>query len=205
MCQLLPTLVEEVEPSVASQRRKHMGRVRRSEKGPSGQRAPEVQSLREHRASCLLAGVGRKGGLGLLPTQLKVQCLHQIIPQRKPVWFSLTVPWRCYFGTDPGDTGLTAAEVPPWTTASWPPLLNTTHSRACRTSRGKSQHEVWEVLGQEKLEPQIIRALGRSLVCKTPLQPETVKTELDGGGCLGDQVLLQKALKGSLGVQSLHF
>lgn len=182
-----------------------MWRARRSEKGPSGQRAPEAQSLREHQASCLLAGVGRKWGLGLLPTHLKVQRLHQIVPRRKLVWFSLTVPWRCYFGTNPGDTGPTEAEVPPWTTASWPPLLNTTRSRACRTSRGRSQHEVSEVLGQEKLEPQIIRALGRSLVWKTPLQPETVKTQLDGGGCLGDQVLLQKALKGSLGVQSLHF
>lgn len=142
----------------------------------------------------------------LLPTHLKVQRLHQIVPQRKLVWFSLTVPWRCYFGTHPGDTGPAEAEVPPWTTDSWPPpLLNTTHSRACCTSRGKSHHEVCEVLGQKKLEPQIIRALGRSLVCKTPVQPETVKTELDGGGCLGNQVLLQKALKGSLGVQSLHF
>lgn len=93
MCQFLPTLVEEVEPSAASQRRKHTWRARCSEKGPSGQRAPEVQSLREHRASCLLAGVGRKRGLCLLPTHLKVQRLHQIVPRRKLVWFSLTVPW----------------------------------------------------------------------------------------------------------------
>ena len=42
------------------------------------------------------------------------------------------------------------------------------------------------------METQMITSYWRNLVCKRAIQSEKIKTELNGGGCLGNQILLQE-------------